>query len=1133
MRYRAMKWIVVMLATLTVGNAAAQDELRSGFKNPPASARPLVWWHWMGGNVSKQGAKLDVEWMHRIGLGGFQAFEGSLMTPEVVKPPVLYMSPVWKDSFKAAVTLGDKYGLEMAVAGSPGWSESGGPWVQPRDAMKKLVWSEMRIEGSKPFHGKLPHPPTTTGPFQDEAVSQSMMGASKPLPDYYADSEVVAYKAPPGDVLVDSLHPHVTASAGQIDASMLTDGDLAKPALLPIAPAGRQSWIQYQFDHPQIIQAVSLTMTPSGGVSFLGGGITTIPVLEVSDDDVNFRKVAEIASPRLGFAPSGNVGEITVAFAPVTARFYRMIWTTPQPGADLPAGMDAIDLDALGISMPKAATDYKIAELVLHPGARVNQFEVKDGFSTVIDPYSIATPGVAPGSAIARTEVINLSGKMQPDGTLDWTPPSAGEWVVLRFGYSLTGAQNEPAPEDATGLEADKLDRVAVRNYFEHYLNLFKDTVGPDMMGKRGLQYVVNDSWEAGNQNWTADMVAKFAKLKGYDPRPWMPVLAGRVVESAEASDRFLWDFRETISSLIATEHYGELENLLHEWRMGHYSESQEDHRAFVADGMQVKKYSEVPMGAFWAQKLGDFKEEFDYNADDRESASVAHIYGRKLVAAESMSGGSPPWSWYPEVLKPVADQEFVNGINRFAIHESTLQPFVDKGPGTSLGPIGQFFNRNETWAEQAGGWIDYLARCSYLLQQGSFGADIVYFYGEDSNLTGIFGDKAPDVPPGYGFDYVNADALMHELAVTGDRITTKGGMSYRILGLDNFSRHMSLPVLKAIYRLVKDGASVAGQKPLDDPSLADDQAEFARLTQELFGDGSGVHHAGKGTVYAGRALGNALDAMQVTKDFDYAKPDGDTNLEFVHRKLADGDLYFVDNRNGRAEQVEVRFRVTGKEPELWRAEDGSVKPASYKIVSGHTTVPIKLGPWGTVFVVFRKPTTVASRTLPTEIETELATIEGPWNVSFQAGRGAPPSITLQKLMPWNESVDAGVKYYSGTGTYSKTIDAPSQWFLKGAHLCIDLGGVNNLAEVVVNGKSLGVVWHDPFRLDLTGVLKPGANGLTVKVTNAWVNRLIGDQQAGVTRKFTFTTFKPYKAESQLQASGLLGPVRILSVTTQ
>jgi hypothetical protein len=325
----------------------------------------------------------------------------------------------------------------------------------------------------------------------------------------------------------------------------------------------------------------------------------------------------------------------------------------------------------------------------------------------------------------------------------------------------------------------------------------------------------------------------------------------------------------------------------------------------------------------------------------------------------------------------------------------------------------------------------------------------------------------------------------------------------------------------------------VAGPKPTDDPSIADDQAEFRKLNDELFGDGTGMHKVGKGTVYAGQSLADVFNALKVAPDFDYTKPESDTRILFAHRRLADGDLYFVDNRNDHDETVDATFRVAGKAPELWHPETGQSEPASYQIAVGRTTVPLHLEPWGTVFVVFRTPTKAMSRTLPKIVETELVTVAGPWNVSFQAGRGAPASITLDKLISWPDSSDAGVKYFSGAGTYTETIQASPDWFKKGAKLWIDLGDVKNLAEVTVNGKSLGIVWHAPYRVDATSALKPGSNEVKIKVINTWVNRLIGDEQPDATTKFTFADVKPYKANSPLMPSGLLGPVRLYSAATQ
>ena len=1112
-----------------------QDALKNGFENPPEGARPRVWWHWMNGNISKEGIKLDEEWMHRVGLGGFQNFDAALSTPQVVKNRLAYMTPEWKDAFKYATTLADQLNLEEAIAGSPGWSETGGPWVPAAEGMKKYVWSETYVEGGKPFTGTLKHPPTVTGAFQDLPIHDLLAApaGSKPIPEFYGDGPVVAYKRAAVDVPLESLHPKMTSSGGSPDAAVLEDGDLQKTTKLPIPKTtGDSSWIQWEFAEPQTIRSITVVMPELGMFAAFAGLSAPEKSLEASDDGQSFREIVKLDAGATGGAAS-SAPQHTISFAATKAKYFRVVFKRSAP-PPIPDWASGIDFESMGFKLPPPATDYEIAELALHAGARVNHFEDKAAFVPVNDLYEYATTPVDAGAAVAKGDVIDLTGKMHPDGTLDWTPPP-GDWVVVRFGYSLLGITNHPATAEATGLEVDKLNAGFVKKYMNGYLDSYKETVGPELMGKKGIRYVVTDSWEAGSQNWTDHMIDEFKTRRGYDPTPWLPVLTGQVVESAEASDKFLWDFRKTISDLIADEHYGQVQASLKERGMGHYGESHESGRAFVADGMEVKKLDDIPMSAMWTQVPGVNKEQFGYNADDRESASVAHIYGQNIAAAESMTAAAAPWAWSPATLKPTADQELLNGINRFVIHESAHQPLVGPhtAPGLTLGPFGQWFNRNETWAEEAAPWINYIARSSYLLQQGHFGADLVYFYGEDSNLTALFADKSPEIPAGYGFDYINADGLIHELSVANGRIVTKSGMNYRVLGLDAYSKHMSLPVLRAIHKLVEQGATVAGPKPEDDPSLADDAGEFHKLNSELFGDGTGVHTVGRGKVYAGQSLTDVFAAEKLAPDFDYTKPASDSRLLFAHRKLANGDLYFVDNRGDNDAAVDATFRVTGKAPELWHPETGKSEPVSFNIADGRTTVPLHLEPWGTVFVVFRKSTTETSHKLPKETETELATLDGSWNVSFQPDRGAPPSVTLDKLISWSDSTDAGVKYFSGTGTYTKTVNASPDWFKKGSHLWIDLGDVKNLAEVTVNGKSLGIVWHAPYRVDATTALKPGANEVTIKVTNAWVNRLIGDQQPDAKTKYTFADVKPYKASSPLLPSGLLGPVHLSSISKQ
>lgn len=1098
------------------------DSLLNGFENPPDSAKPRVWWHWMNGNITEEGIKLDLEWMHRVGVAGFQNFDAALQTPQVVEKRLAYMTPEWKEAFRYAISLGDQLGMEMAIAGSPGWSETGGPWVPASQGMKKYVWSETVVEGGKPFKGKLAHPPSDTGAFQNIGVREEFGRPRPPREQFFADAVVVAFRIPTEGRQEETAPAKITSSGDGFDPAMLSDGDLEKTTTVPIPALGSESWIQFEYPSPRTIRAVTyVTKDPSRIEEMVSRVGAPEKTLEASDDGKNFRRVASLSG--------GRAPQHTISFEPVTAKYFRVTFKH-NPPPPLPAWAQGIDPDSFG-PRPPPPTSYAVAELILHTQPRVNHFEEKAAFVPEEDLYQYPTPHVDASMAIKKTDVVDLTSKMRPDGTLEWTPP-VGTWVVLRIGYSLLGITNHPATPEATGLEVDKLDHRYVKNYFEKYLDSYKDTVGDGEMGKKGIQYVINDSWEAGSQNWTDDILAQFKKLRGYDAIRWLPVLTGRIVESSQASDRFLWDFRKTIADLIATEHYGQLEETLHERGMGHYVESHESRRAFVADGMEVKKSAEIPMSAMWTQSPGVNKPQYGYNADDRESASVAHIYGQNLAAAESMTAAAAPWAWSPTTLKPTADQEFLNGINRIVIHESAHQPLVGKAPGLTLGPFGQWFNRNDTWAEYAGPWISYLARTSYMLQQGRFAADLLYFYGEDSNLTAIFAQRAPEIPAGYAFDYVNADAIIHELSASDAQIATKSGMRYKVLGLDPYARHMSLPVLGAIYKLVESGAIVAGAKPTDDPSLADNQAEFERLSSALFGDGSGVHRVGKGTVYAGISLNDVLSSLKLMPDFEYSKTDKDSDVQFVHRKLPSGDIYFVDNRADHDESILAKFRVTEKTPELWRAETGTWEPVSFTIADGRTTVPLHLAPWGTVFVVFNKSTSETSYATPKTTETKVATVGGPWSVAFQPGRGAPNSTMLNELSDWSHSDDPGVRYFSGVGTYTKNMQASEEWFRKGSRFWIDLGDVKNLAVVTVNGKNLGQVWHSPYRLEMTSALRPGANEITIEVVNSWVNRLVGDQQPGAT-KFTFADVKPYKADSPLLPSGLLGPVTVIREDTE
>jgi hypothetical protein len=331
----------------------------------------------------------------------------------------------------------------------------------------------------------------------------------------------------------------------------------------------------------------------------------------------------------------------------------------------------------------------------------------------------------------------------------------------------------------------------------------------------------------------------------------------------------------------------------------------------------------------------------------------------------------------------------------------------------------------------------------------------------------------------------------------------------------------MTVPTLRKIRDLVRAGAVVVGTKPTETPSLADDPAEFKRLVETVWSD-----NAGAGNVFA--TVDAALSSLRLVPDVDFH---GDTSIAFVHRKLPDGEIFFVANLGDRDASTEMTFRVTGKAPDLWRADDGTITPVSYQTRNGATAVTLAMPPHEAVFVVFRSPARAASRRMAEPVVATLATITGPWSLTFPRDRGAPESITMPALASWTENADIGVKYFSGTAAYSNTIQVPTDWTTNGGRVLLDLGSVKNVAEVRLNGRPTGIAWKPPFRVDVTDALKPGANTLEVRVSNLWPNRLIGDKQPSATRKYAFAVSDPYTADSPLLPSGLLGPVQLLRVT--
>ncbi len=1095
--------------------------LEDQFRVPPNSARPRVWWHWMNGNITKDGIAKDLDWMSRVGIGGLQNFDANLSTPQVVDKRLVYMDEGWKDAFNFTVDEVERHGLELAIAASPGWSETGGPWVPPADGLKKLVWSETTVPAGQRANVALAAPPSNNGPYQNAikggGISESMTGdKGVELPTHYGDVMVLAVPTVSAGAMP---LPAASIADGAVisQVAQLMDGDLTNGISIKPGTADSVSGIIYSYSTPQTIRSASV-FSPGSAAMFLG--VRVAPVLEASDDGASWRKVADV--------PAAPV-PTTASFAPVTARYFRLKlnpapfgiagMSPPAPGVAPPPGFERF--------ASAGVTPVSIAEFRLSSEAQIDHGEAKAGFELVPDYYALSQ-GVPDDTGIDPAAVLNITRHMRPDGTLDWQAPrlpAGQQWKILRMGYSLLGTTNHPAPPEATGLEVDKFDGPAVERYLEHYIGMYREASG-GRVGARGVHAILTDSIEVGAANWTPQMVAQFRRLRGYDLTPWLPALTGIIIQSRAASDQFLYDYRRTLADLMATEHYGTVARVSRKHGLRVYGEALENGRPSLGDDMAMRRYADIPMSAMWTHTREQGPNP-NHVQDMRGAASVAHVYGQNLVAAESLTSAMANWDHAPSYLKRIIDLEFVNGVNRPVIHTSVHQPVDDKKPGLTLFIFGQYFNRHESWAEMAKPWVDYLSRNALMLQQGRNVADVGYFYGEEAPLSVMSASgRLNDVPVRYAYDYINADILREGLIVQNGALVTQGGARYRALYLGGKSHRMTVPVLRKLAALVEAGATVIGTAPeAGSPSFADNPTDHAALVSRLW-SGAARTAVGAGQVIASRDLEGALSGLGITPQFHFTGAGEGAKIPFLQRSLRDGESFFIVNQLERTETIEARFRVTGKQPEIWRAETGKAEPVSYRIENGETIIPLTMGPDESFHVVFRKPATAMQMAVAAPSRVQIGALDGAWQVAFQPGRAGPATpVTMTRLIPLDEHSEAGIKYFSGIATYSQNFTTPRNW-RAGQPMWLDLGEVREMAEVTINGQSAGIVWHAPYRLDIGALARRGRNRIEVRVANLWVNRLIGDAQPGAT-PITWTPTPAYLPNAPLRRSGLIGPVTL------
>jgi hypothetical protein len=783
--------------------------------------------------------------------------------------------------------------------------------------------------------------------------------------------------------------------------------------------------------------------------------------------------------------------------------------------------------DIAVLALPTPATAYRIENVAQKAVAWRQAF--KDGLDIK------AGTTVPADGLISGDRVVDLTAKMDADARLTWDAP-AGQWTVIRFGHTFTGAKSHPAPASGAGPECDKLSKEGVEAHFNGMMGKLIQDVGA-AAGKTLVSTHV-DSWEVGSQNWTAKMREEFRKRRGYDMLRFLPVMTGRPVDSVDASERFLWDLRQTVSELLAENYIGHLRKLAH---AGGLRLSMESYTT-PANDLEVANYVDEPICEFWWPDGG-----WVYWSV-KAMASAAHGNNRPIVGAEAFTAGKlERWLAHPQSLKAVGDRAFCDGVNRMIVHRYAMQPWPDRRPGMMMGRWGLHYERTQTWWEQSTAWHEYLARCQYMLRQGLFVADVMDLQPEEPMAR-----CRPLALSGYDYDAYSPSLFMDKVSVQDGKLTLPHGMQYRLLLLPDV-KSMTLPMLRKIKDLVEAGAVALGNPPRQVPGLTDypkADAELKKLADALWGTDETVkqHAVGKGRVLRGMKPEDALAQLGVAPDFT-----ADRGLRWIHRTADGMEIYFVASGSDRPEQAACTFRQSGKCPEFWDPETGRIAPVRhYEEANGQTRVPISFEPAGSVFVVFRPgPADPARRVVSVKrdgqaivpapaaaappagpagaaaspaidlvrsevwqpgayaIETadgksrrfeigpmpQPLEIAGPWLVRFDPNWGAPRHITMEKLVSWSKHADPGVRYFSGTATYDKKIAVPHEILGKQRRVYLDLGTVAVMARVKLNGKNLGVLWKPPYRVEITNAVQAGENSLEIGVVNLWPNRMIGDEQ--------------------------------------
>ncbi len=1080
--------IVVLLALRAV---AGEPSLENGFRLPPPAARPHTYWLWLNGYVHPRTAAEELRAMRDAGLGGVLIFEMGARGDKATIPPPgpAFLSAQWVSQLRATTEQAKTLGLEVDVSVISSW-DMGGPWIESRYASMGLYSAESTVTGGTKVDAVLPFPtPERTAP----------LGADG-RPAFWTDVAVLALRAP------RRLPAH--------------------EFVLRLDPVGVHPLATVVFDQgtPNAPKDLAATMTPvrEFSVSVSASGTNESDFTEVLHGTLTPK-----AGPQRFALPAGTRGNFVRLRLLGGHDEARPRWTLGEfevidaEGRNLAAShrADPTRSGALLVREPESLTFNGWSAGKLHDGLR-------EGAGGVF-----ATAGRPSFDIVDPKEVVDVTEHVDREGRLRWDAPP-GTWTILRYVCMVTGEKLKVPSPASDGYASDHLSAAATRIHMNHVIAQLRAGLGRDL-STSGIGNLYLASYEVVGRVWSPVFAGEFKRRRGYDLTPFLPAIFGARIGGEQNTERFLFDYRKTLGEVVVDAYYRTAAEVVRAAGLKIKSEAGGPgppiHTPPI-DALLAHGAMDSVQGEFWP-----FWPENDAINVIKEPASAAHIYGKSRVHLESFTSFHH-WAEGPQDLKPSADRVFTEGGNHFVWHTWTHQP-PDAGlPGLVYG-AGTHLSRSVTWWPKAKPFLDYLARGSFLLQRGQFVADVLYYYG-DAGMNFVLPRKNPaTLGPGYDYDVTNADVLLNRFTVRDGRLTLPEGTSYAVLVLpDRDDIHPA--VLAKIEALVAAGATVVGCKPTRASGLEGFPASDARvreLAAKLWADLGGqtrssrVH--GRGRVYTGVPERQVLAALGIVPDFTAGPA-----LDFTHRRDGGDEIYFVRNKTAVAVSENATFRAGGLTPELWDPVSGRiVRAPGFRHTAAGVEVPLVFAPHGSTFVIFREQSVAAPFVAFDENSAGLPAplaLDRDWTIDFASPLGAPGRVTQAQVGPWTATHDAGLQAFSGAGTYRKSFTLPAGWRVPGCRVELDLGHLWTIGEVTLNGKSLGVLWTPPFRVDCTEALREGENQLAVEVINTWHNRLVGDAHLPGAERRTRTNITNSQRKSWKDldpiASGLFGPVRLV-----